>query len=56
MYGIYKTHEHEYIISSERAYHRNDEQGCLLCSDNVYKVGDVIVREGLKWTIEEVIE
>ena len=47
--------KHEYIITSERAYRRNDEYRNTLYADRLYEVGDVIVMDGLRWTVEEVV-
>ena len=47
--------EHEYIITSERAFRRHDELDNTFYSNEVYEVGDVIEMDGLKWTVEEVV-
>ena len=45
----------KYIITSERAFRRNDEYRNELRSDKNYNVGDVITLDGLKWTVEEIV-
>ena len=48
--------KHEYIISSWRAYRRNDEYRNTMYSDLELKVGDTITTEdGLNWDVEEVV-
>ena len=47
---------HKYLITSERANRRPDERDNLLQSYNEYKVGQVIVLDGLKWTVTRIIE
>lgn len=47
--------KYEYIITSERAYRRNDEYRNTLHSDRELKVGDVITLDGLDWTVDEVV-
>ena len=44
----------EYIITSERR--RSDEIQNEFYSYNIYDVGDVIILDGIRWYIEEVIE
>jgi hypothetical protein len=44
-----------YIITSERASVRNDEYRNDLYSNRILNVGDVIVLDGLKWTVEEIV-
>ena len=50
------TELHMYLITSERANRRNDEKDNLLKSFNEYKVGQVIVLDGLKWTVTKVLK
>lgn len=50
------TKMHKYLITSERAIRRDDERDNLLRSSNVYRVGQIIILDGLKWTITRVIE
>ena len=50
-----KEYKHEYIITSDRAWRRSDEEGCTLLSDKEYQVGDIIYREGHYWYVEEVV-
>ena len=45
----------KYIITSERAYRRNDEYRNELYSNKILNVGDTIVLDGLKWTVDEVV-
>ena len=47
---------HKYLITSERANRRNDERDNLLRSSNVYTVGQIIILDGLKWTVTKVLE
>lgn len=47
--------KYTYIITSERAYRRNDEIDNELMSDHEYKVGQVIELDGLNWTVTVVI-
>lgn len=47
---------HKYLITSERAYRRSDEEDNLLQSREIYKVGETIILDGLRWTVTEVIE
>ena len=47
-----KTH---YIITSERAYRRNDEYRNDFYSPRTYDVGDTIILDGLVWTVDEVV-
>lgn len=47
--------KHVYIITSERAYRRNDEYRNELRSNKEYQVGDIIILDGLEWFVEEVI-
>ena len=49
------TRKYEYIISSERADRRSDEYRNTLRSDRKYNVGDVIILDGLGWTVDEVV-
>ena len=49
------TRKYEYIISSERAVRRSDEYRNTLRSDRKYNVGDVIILDGLGWTVDEVV-
>ena len=44
----------EYIITSERR--RSDEIQNEFYSYNIYDVGDVIILDGIRWYIEEVIK
>lgn len=44
-----------YIITSERAYRRNDEYRNKLCSNKILNVGDTIVLDGLKWTVDAIV-
>lgn len=50
------TKMHKYLITSERANRRNDERDNLLRSSNVYTVGQIIILDGLKWTVTKVLE
>ena len=47
-----RTH---YIITSERAYRRNDEYRNDFYSPRTYAVGDTVILDGLVWIIDEVI-
>lgn len=47
--------KYTYIITSMRAHRRNDEYRNKLYSDNEYKVGEVLILDGLGWIVEEVI-
>lgn len=49
-------YSYKYLITSERAYRRSDEEDNVFHSNNQYKVGDVIILDGLRWTVTEVIE
>ena len=49
-----KEFKYVYIISSERAYRRNDEYRNELYSNEERKVGDTVVLDGLKWRVEEI--
>ena len=53
---VMATKMHKYLITSERAMRRDDERDNLLRSSNVYRVGQVIILDGLKWTVTRVIE
>ncbi len=44
-----------YLITSERAYRRVDEIRNYFTSTNDYKVGDVIILDGIRWRIEEIL-
>lgn len=48
--------KHEYIISSERAWRRNDEYWNTLYSDKTYVVGQAIELDGLTWYVEAVVK
>lgn len=48
----YRAH---YIITSERASRRNDEYRNDLYSNRILNVGDVIILDGLEWTVEEIV-
>lgn len=45
-----------YIITSERADRRNDEYRNELHSNRILDVGDTITLDGLKWTVDEIVE
>lgn len=49
-------YKHEYIMSSERAYRRNDEERNTIYSNKVLQVGDVIWLDGIRWFVDEVIK
>ena len=53
---MYSERKHEYIVSSERAYRRDDEYRVSIYTDAVYKVGDEMKVDGLIWTVEEVVK
>ena len=48
--------KHEYRITSDRAYRRNDEADNIFYSDHEYILGERIVLDGLGWTIVKVIK
>lgn len=50
-----RNFKHAYIITSERAYRRNDEYRNELRSNKEYQVGDTIILDGLAWVVEEVV-
>lgn len=50
-----KLFSHEYIITSERAWRRSDEERNTIYSNQFLNVGDIITLDGIKWTVEEVI-
>lgn len=45
----------KYLITSERAWARDDEVDCVFTTDKEYAVGDTIVLDGIEWTITEAI-
>ena len=45
-----------YIISSERAYRREDEAHNYFKTGKVLKVGDVITLDGIRWVVEEIVQ
>ena len=47
-----RTH---YINTSERAYRRNDEYRNDFYSPKTYNVGDIVILDGLTWTVDEVV-
>ena len=47
---------HYYLITSERANRRHDEKDNLLKSYTLYKIGDIIELDGLRWTVTKVLE
>lgn len=48
----YRAH---YIITSARAYRRNDEYRNDLYSNRILNVGDTIILDGLEWTVDEIV-
>ena len=44
-----------YIITSVRAYRRNDEYRNDFYSNRILNVGDTIILDGLEWTVDEVV-
>ena len=44
-----------YIITSERAYRRNDEYRNDFYSNRILNVGDTIILDGLEWTVDEIV-
>lgn len=48
--------KHEYIITSDRAWKRNDEEGCPFFTNRELQVGDIIELEGHYWYVERVIK
>lgn len=46
---------HEYLISSERAWRRDDEKLNKLQTNCVYEEGDIIVLDGIRWVVDKVI-
>ena len=44
-----------YIITSERAYRRNDEYRNDFYSNAILNVGDTIILDGLVWTVDEIV-
>ena len=48
----YRAH---YIITSERAFRRNDEYRNDLYSNRILNVGDTIILDGLRWTVDEIV-
>lgn len=51
-----KEYKHTYLITSERAYRRSDEEDNLFTSANKYNVGDEIILDGLTWTVTKIVE
>jgi len=51
-----RNHKHTYIISSERAYSRNDEYWNEICTDKELKLGDYIIMDGLKWYVDAIVK
>lgn len=47
---------HVYIITSERAYERNDEWENELHTNRELSVGDTIVLDGLLWTVVDIVK
>lgn len=47
---------HEYLITSDRAFRRNDEYENLLRSNKVLEVGQRIYLDGLGWTVVKVLK
>ncbi len=47
----YYEFEHEYIMTSERAYRRDDEYENHIYSDRELEVGDTMVMDGLVWFV-----
>lgn len=45
----------KYLISSERAYRRNDEYDCEFTTTKEYSLGDVVILDGLRWFITAIL-
>ena len=48
--------KYAYIMSSERSGTYQDEQRNTVFSSKILRVGESIVLDGLKWTVDEVCE
>ena len=51
-----KEFSHEYLITSDRAFRRNDEYENLMRSNKVLEVGQKIELDGLGWTVVKVLK
>ena len=51
-----KTIKNVYIMSSERAYRRNDESKNMITTPLLLNIGDYIELDGIKWYVEEIVE
>lgn len=49
-----KEFKNRYLITSERFF--SDETDVELRSNNEYKAGDIIILDGLRWYITEVLD
>lgn len=51
-----ETIKNVYIMSSERAYRRNDESRNMITTPLLLYVGDYITLDGIKWYVDEIVE
>ena len=45
----------KYLVTSERAYRRNDEANVEISTNRILNVGDTFVMDGLTWTVDKVL-
>jgi hypothetical protein len=51
-----KNIKNVYIMSSERAYRRNDESRNMITTPLLLDIGDSIELDGIKWYVDEIVE